>query len=114
MTIVDSVGGAAAPSYSVLLEGPESTVCAEAPAAAHDSTAYQSEAELEDELIAQLIDQGYEYADITDEAALIANLRDRIERLNGFAFTDPDWERFFRTHVAAETDGIVEKTRRIQ
>lgn len=114
MTIIDSIGGATAPSYSVLLEGPESTVCAEAPIAAHDSTAYQSEAELEDELIAQLVEQGYEYADITDEAALIANLRARIERLNGFAFTDPDWERFFRTHVAAETDGIVEKTRRIQ
>ena len=114
MTIIDSIGGTTAPSYSVLLEGPESTVCAEAPVAAHDSTAYQSEAELEDELIAQLCEQGYEYADITDEAALIANLRGRIERLNGFAFTDPDWERFFRTYVAAETDGIVEKTRRIQ
>ena len=55
MTIIDSIGGTTAPSYSVLLEGPESTVCAEAPAAAHDSTAYQSEAELEDELIAQLV-----------------------------------------------------------
>ena len=58
MTIIDSIGGTTSPSYSVLLEGPESTVCAEAPAAAHDSTAYQSEAELEDELIAQLCDQG--------------------------------------------------------
>ena len=116
MTVNDVYPGAPAPqkTYSVLLEGPESTVCAEAPIAANDSDAYQSEAELEDELIRQLTAQGYERVDVGDEAALVANLRARIERLNGFVFADPDWDRFFREHVAKATDGIVEKTRRIQ
>lgn len=116
MTVNDIYPGAPAPqkTYSVLLEGPESTVCAEAPNAGNTSSAYQSEAELEDELIHQLVAQGYERADIADEAAMVANLRARIERLNRFAFTDADWDRFFREHIARENDGIVDKTRRIQ
>ena len=112
MTVNDIYPGAPAPqkTYSVLLEGPESTVCAEAPNAGNTSSAYQSEAELEDELIHQLVAQGYERADIADEAAMVANLRARIERLNRFAFTDADWDRFFREHIARENDGIVDKT----
>ena len=114
MTLPDPVGGTVPPSYSVLLEGPESTVCAVAPTVNRDSTAYQSEAELEEELIAQLVDQGYERVNITSEPEMVANLRCQIERLNGLAFTDSDWERFFGDVVANKADGIVEKTRRIQ
>ena len=110
--------GAAATSrpvtYSVLLEGPEATVCAEAPVVTADATAYQSEAELERELIDQLCRQGYTYLDVHDQAGLVANLRERIEELNGLRFADEDWDAFFRTHVANSAEGIVEKTRRIQ
>ena len=101
-------------TYSVLLEGPEATVCAEAPAVPTDATAYQSEAELERDLIAQLCRQGYTYLDVHNQAGLVANLRSRIEELNGFTFPDEDWDAFFRTHVANSAEGIVEKTRRIQ
>ena len=114
MTLPDSAAGAVPPSYSVLLEGPESTVCAVAPAVARDSTAYQSEAELEDELITQLVDQGYERVDITSEPEMVANLRRQIERLNGFSFPDADWERFMREKIARRGEGVREKTARIQ
>lgn len=101
-------------TYSVLLEGPEATVCAQAPTVPCDSTAYQSETELEAELISQLCGQGYTYLNVHDQVGLIANLRERIEELNGFTFPDSDWEAFFRTHIANAAEGIVEKTRRIQ
>lgn len=107
-------GEPATPSYSLILEGPTSTVCAEAPATQHASGAYQSEAQLEEELIAQLCEQGYERVAPKSEAELIDNLRRQIELLNGFAFTDEDWERFFRKVIAAKNEGIVDKTKRIQ
>ena len=102
------------PSYSVLLQGPESTVCARTPEIARASTSYQSEARLEDELIRQLCDQGYERVSPRTEGELVANLRHQIELLNGFTFTDGDWERFFREIIANKAEGIVEKTRHIQ
>ena len=106
--------GSPAPSYSLILEGPTSTVCAQVPEVARTATSYQTEAQLEEELIEQLVDQGYERVSPNSEAELVANLRRQIELLNGFAFADEDWERFFREVVANKAEGIVEKTRRIQ
>ena len=114
MAACDSGTEGATSSYSLILEGPESTVCAKAPAMPHTSTAYQSEAQLEDTLITQLCDQGYERVAPKSEAELIANLRRQIELLNGFDFTDADWKRFFDEVVANKAESIVEKTRRIQ
>lgn len=111
---LEPAGGSPAPSYSLILEGPTSTVCAQVPEVARATASYQTEAQLEDELIAQLLDQGYERVSPTSEAELVANLRRQIELLNGFAFADEDWERFFREVVANKAEGIVEKTRRIQ
>lgn len=111
---LELAGGSPAPSYSLILEGPTSTVCAQVPEVARTATSYQTEAQLEDELIAQLVDQGYERISPTSEAELVANLRRQIELLNDFAFADEDWERFFREIVANKAEGIVEKTRRIQ
>ena len=107
-------GESAAPSYSLILEGPSSTVCAEAPKMERPSTAYQSEAQLEEELIAQLCEQGYGRCLAKTEGELVSNLRRQIELLNGFTFADEDWERFFAEVIANKAEGIVEKTRRIQ
>lgn len=107
-------GDSPAPSYSLILEGPTSTVCAQVPEVARTAASYQTEAQLEDELIEQLVDQGYVRVSPTSEAELVANLRRQIELLNGFAFADEDWERFFREVVANKAEGIVEKTRRVQ
>lgn len=76
--------------------------------------AYQSEAELEREFIAQLQRQAYEYLPITSDADLIANLRRRLETLNKITFSDAEWQRFFSTCIAGANDGIAEKTARIQ
>lgn len=111
---LELAGGSPTPSYSLILEGPTSTVCAQVPEVARAATSYQTEAQLEEELIAQLVDQGYERVSPISEAELVANLRRQIELLNGFAFADEDWERFFREVVANKAEGIVEKTRRIQ
>ncbi|MFA5473346.1 MAG: type I restriction endonuclease subunit R, partial [Aminobacteriaceae bacterium] len=58
--------------------------------------------------------QGYEYLPLHDEAALIANLRKQLEQLNGFAFSDGEWGRFFPECIANSNEGIAEKTRKIQ
>lgn len=76
--------------------------------------AYQSEAELEQGMIAQLQRQGYEYAHIHHEDELIQNLRQQLEKLNDFHFSDNEWERFFKTEIANEGKGIVDKAETIQ
>ena len=75
---------------------------------------YQSEAELERELIANLVAQGYERADFKTSDELYANLKVQIERLNSIAFSDSEWERFLIEYLDAPNDGMVEKTRKIQ
>ena len=75
---------------------------------------YQSEAELERELIANLVAQGYERADFKTSDQLYANLKVQIERLNNITFSDSEWERFLIEYLDAPNDGMVEKTRKIQ
>lgn len=76
--------------------------------------AHQSEAELEATLIRQLRAQAYEYVRISDEAALIANLRARLEDLNDYRFSDDEWKRFFEASIRTPGDSVIEKARRIQ
>ena len=101
-------------NYNIIASTDESTVVAEYTPTPRREDSYQSEAQLEQEFIKRLQGQGYEYIDATSEAGLVANLRRQLEVLNDYAFTDSEWERFFRECVAGANDGIVEKTRRIQ
>lgn len=101
--------------YNLIASAEESTVLAQyvrEERAPYGS--YQSEAALERALIRLLEEEGYAYLPIHDEAELIANLRTQLSALNDYAFTDAEWERFFKTSIAPASDGIVEKTRRIQ
>ena len=75
---------------------------------------YQSEAELERELIANLVAQGYERADFKTSNELYANLKVQIERLNNINFSDSEWERFLIEYLDAPNEGMIEKTRKIQ
>lgn len=75
---------------------------------------YQSEAELERELIANLVSQGYERVKFTTSDELYANLKVQIERLNNVSFTKSEWERFLTEYLDAPKDGMIEKTRKIQ
>ena len=75
---------------------------------------YQSEAELERELIANLVAQGYERADFKTSDELYANLKVQTERLNNITFSDSEWERFLIEYLDAPNEGMIEKTRKIQ
>jgi len=101
--------------YEPIALSNESTVVAEfvRPSEVREER-YQSEAELERDLIERLKIQAYEYLRITSEADLIANLRSQLEALNKITFSDKEWQQFFNEKIAGANDGIVEKTARIQ
>ena len=100
--------------YNIIAESAEYTVVSEYEHAVSTSEAYQSEAELEKEFIRLLGEQGYEYLPIHTEADLVSNLRTSLEKLNGYHFTDDEWEHFFNECIANKNDDIVAKTARIQ
>ena len=101
--------------YDILSQNTQSTVVAEYVREERErETGYQSESDLENALIAQLQRQGYEYLPIHNEKELIANLRKQLEKLNGITFTDSEWQRFFKTEIAKESNGIKEKAITIQ
>lgn len=105
---------ATARKYDPIAVSNESTVVAEYVPDTKSEAAYQSEAELERELIRLLQAQAYEYLPITSEGQLVGNLRTQLEALNGITFSDPEWKQFFNERVAGANDGIVEKTLRVQ
>jgi type I restriction enzyme R subunit len=75
---------------------------------------YQSESDLEHELLQDLVNQGYEFAPaIKTPADLLANVRTQLQALNAVQFTDGEWLRFVETWLDKPSDGIVEKTRKI-
>ena len=100
--------------FSIVAATSENTVVTEYEPAKRRSEAYQSEAELEKEFIQLLCEQGYEYLPIHSEQELIQNLRNKLEELNSYRFSDTEWKWFFSNCIASATDGIVEKTRRFQ
>ncbi len=102
-------------TYNLLSENNQSTVVNhyERPEMVRE-TFYQSEADLEREMIEQLQQQGYNYLPIKQESDLIDNLRKQLEELNDYTFTDAEWERFFKTEIAKEGNGITEKAQIIQ
>lgn len=100
--------------YDPIAVSSESTVVAEYIPDGVGAGSYQSEAELERELIRLLQSQAYEYLPITSEAQLVANLRAQLEALNSVTFSDAEWDQFFSERIASSNDTIVEKTVRIQ
>lgn len=101
-------------SYNIVASTNQSTVVAEYIPEERKETAYQSEAELENEFIKLLTSLGYEYINISSEEDLIKNLRLQLERLNNFSFVDSEWEQFYKECISSANDGIVEKTKKIQ
>lgn len=101
-------------TYNIVAGMSESTVVAEYVRETSCAYEYQSEAALEQEFIAQLTSQGYEYLQIHNEATLIANLRRQLELLNNYTFSDREWDRFFQESIANANEDIVAKTRTIQ
>lgn len=75
---------------------------------------YQTEAELEAEMIRNLVSQGYERIKINSVEDLYINLKEQIERLNNINFTDNEWQRFLVEYLDTPNDSLVEKTRKVQ
>ncbi len=100
--------------YNPIAVSSESTVVAEYEPDPNNAAAYQSEADLERELIRLLKSQAYEYLPVTSETALVANLRTQLEVLNKITFSDGEWGQFFTERVAGANDTIEAKTIRIQ
>ena len=71
-------------NYNVIAQSEESTVLSEYIPQGKRAEGYQSEADLERELIKLLGELGYEYLPIHSEAELISNLRKKLEELNDY------------------------------
>ncbi len=100
--------------YNIIVSTSEATVVSEYEPQQTRSDAYQSEVQLEAAFIKQLTEQGYTYLQIHSSDELVKNLREQLERLNGYTFSDDEWQRFFDQNLANSNAGIVEKTRLIQ
>ena len=100
--------------YNIIISTSESTVVTEYEPQGKRSDAYQSEAALEKAFIQQLSGQGYEYLQIHDSNALVANLRKQLEKLNSYTFTENEWQRFFTQSIANTNEGIEDKSQKIQ
>ena len=76
---------------------------------------YQTEAQLESELITDLRNQGYEYLpNLNSPQALLDNARVQLQTLNNIEFTDAEWQRFNEEFLNKENDSITDQTRKIQ
>ena len=100
--------------YNMLISTLESTVVTEYVKEDMSVYTYQSEADLEREFIKNFQNQGYEYLTIHNEKELIANLKDKLEKLNNIIFSEKEWERFFKEKIANKNESIIEKTRTVQ
>ena len=75
---------------------------------------YQSESELERELVDDLVNQGYEFLpDVKTPEAMLANVRVQLQTLNKVQFSDNEWQRFVESFLDKPGDNIVDKTRKI-
>lgn len=80
----------------------------------HVAENYQSESDLENELIQDLINQGYEYLPaLNNPDAMLANVRVQLQALNDVQFTESEWQRFVETWFDNPNDSIIDKTRKI-
>ena len=86
--------------YNVVMEMSNSTVVTEYEPQEKRSDSYQSESALEKEFIKMLQEQGYDYLQINNSDDLVKNLRNQLELLNNYKFSDNEWETFFINNIA--------------
>ena len=99
--------------YKIIVEQEHQTVMAHYDVEAKPAEGYQSEAKLEASLIQQLRGQGYEYVQIKNEAALLANLRRQLELLNDVTLSDSEWARLLPM-ISNDQMSIQDKTAILQ
>ncbi|OCQ53282.1 Type I restriction enzyme EcoR124II R protein [Photorhabdus australis subsp. thailandensis] len=75
---------------------------------------YQSEGDLERELIDDLVNQGYEYVTgLNTPQNMLANVREQLQILNNVNFSESEWQRFVEQYLDKPSDNSIDKTRKI-
>lgn len=78
------------------------------------NSSYQTEADLERELIQDLVLQGYEHLpNLTDRESMLVHIKQQLETLNQVKFTEKEWSRFIEEYLDRSNENLVEKTRKI-
>ena len=98
----------------LISENTESTVVTKYEHKPSQRNAYQTEEQLENALIAQLQNQGYEFLDIHTEKERADNMRIQLEKLNDIRFTDNEWKGFFKLKIANGGASVEDKTALLQ
>ena len=79
-----------------------------------EGSSYQSEADLENELICDLSNQGYEFLnDLNSPDKMLVNVRKQLQELNKIEFSNSEWNRFCEEYLDRPSDNIIDKTRKI-
>ncbi len=75
---------------------------------------YQTEADLERELIQDLRNQGYEFlTEIKSQNTMLKNIRVQLQKLNNVQFSEGEWLRFVEQYLDKPGDNSIDKTRKI-
>jgi len=75
---------------------------------------YQTESDLERELIQDLKNQGYEHLpNLTTPQIMLANVRVQLQTLNNVQFLEGEWLRFVEEFLDKPSDNTIDKTRKI-
>jgi len=75
---------------------------------------YQTEDDLERELLKDLQNQGYEFVPgLNSPETMLANVRVQLQILNEVQFTDAEWQRFVMEYLDNPSDNITDKARKI-
>jgi len=79
-----------------------------------EGSSYQSEADLENELIQDLTNQGYEFLpQLNTPDKMLINVRKQLQELNHVEFSDAEWSRFVEEYLDKPSDSVIDKTRKI-
>jgi type I restriction enzyme R subunit len=79
-----------------------------------EGSSYQSEADLENELIKDLSNQGYDYiSELNSPDKMLLNVRVQLQELNKIEFLDNEWNRFVLEYLDRPSDNTIDKTRKI-
>lgn len=75
---------------------------------------YQSEDQLEREMVQDLKCQGYEFSpDITSQEKMLGNVRLQLQRLNNIKFNDDEWHRFVIEYLDKPSENSTDKARKV-
>ena len=107
-------------TFNQILRTDQDTVVFEYIKSSRSNTSLQSENELENKLIKDLISLGYEYLDFSKydkskhKLILENNLREQIEKLNNINFSDSEWVKLYNSYINKDNMNYLDATRTIQ